>query len=100
MNKSRQKQNIKALNALFEAFVVLKNKRECQRFVNDLCTPAEIRAMADRWEVVQRLVTEEDSYRKIYEETGVSITTVGRVARFLHTGYGGYQLVLKRLKRT
>ncbi len=37
-------------------------------------------------------------YRKIHELTGVSVTTIGRVARFLTTGNGGYQVALKRLR--
>ena len=36
-------------------------------------------------------------YRKIHEITGVSVTTIGRVARFLIAGNGGYQTALKRL---
>jgi len=36
-------------------------------------------------------------YRKIHELTGVSVTTIGRVARFLTAGNGGYQVALKRL---
>jgi uncharacterized protein YerC len=36
-------------------------------------------------------------YRKIHELTGVSVTTIGRVARFLTTGSGGYRTALDRL---
>jgi uncharacterized protein YerC len=30
------------------------------------------------------------SYREIHERTAVSITTIGRVARYLNQGSGGY----------
>jgi hypothetical protein len=30
-------------------------------------------------------------YREVQRETGVSVTTIGRVARYLHAGHGGYQ---------
>ena len=57
----------------------------------DLCTPAEIRTLAERWHVAQLLDRSELSYRDIQEATGVSTTTVVRVARFLrqepHHGY-------------
>jgi uncharacterized protein YerC len=33
---------------------------------------------------------EEVSYREIHERTAVSITTIGRVARYLNQGNGGY----------
>jgi hypothetical protein len=36
-------------------------------------------------------------YREIHRLTGVSVTTIGRVARFLGTGNGGYALAMARL---
>ena len=37
------------------------------------------------------------SYREIHGRTGVSVTTIGRVARCLARGNGGYALAVKRL---
>ena len=37
-------------------------------------------------------------YRRIHELTGVSVTTIGRVARFLTGGNGGYRTALERIK--
>ena len=37
-------------------------------------------------------------YSKIEAETGLSSTTIARVARWLKRGGGGYRLILKRLK--
>jgi uncharacterized protein YerC len=56
----------------------------------------ELEALVDRWAVVKYL---QDGlpYRKIHDLTGVSVTTIGRVARFLVAGNGGYQTALKRL---
>ena len=36
-------------------------------------------------------------YREIQRQTGVSVTTVGRVARYLASGNGGYALAARRL---
>jgi uncharacterized protein YerC len=36
-------------------------------------------------------------YREIHKQTGVSVTTVGRVARYLASGNGGYALAAQRL---
>lgn len=83
--------------SLCEALLTLKTVPECQRFLEDLCTPAELEALVDRWSVVGYLQAGLP-YRHIHELTGVSVTTIGRVARFLTQGSGGYQLVLKRLK--
>ena len=57
----------------------------------DLCTPAEIRTLAERWHVARLLDGTDLSYRDIHDATGVSTTTIVRVGRFLkqepHQGY-------------
>lgn len=86
-----------ARRGLCEALLTLRTVDECQRFLEDLCTPAELEALLDRWSVVAYLQAGLP-YRQIHELTGVSVTTIGRVARFLTQGSGGYELALKRLK--
>ena len=54
-----------------------------EKFLIDLCTPAELKALSERWHVAQLLDKGEMSYREIYALTGVSTTTIARVARFL-----------------
>jgi TrpR-related protein YerC/YecD len=86
-----------AERALYNAVLTLRTVEECREFFRDLCTPAEIQAMADRWAVVEML--ERDlPYREIHQLTGVSVTTIGRVARYLSAGNGGYRLAAQRLK--
>jgi TrpR-related protein YerC/YecD len=86
-----------ASRGLCEALLTLKTVDECQRFLEDLCTPAELEALLDRWSVLAHLQAG-IPYRQIHDLTGVSVTTIGRVARCLTQGSGGYQLALKRLK--
>ena len=87
-----------ALNerALYNAILTLKTTDELRAFFRDLCTPAEIQAMADRWAVVAMLENRVP-YRAIQRETGVSVTTIGRVAKFLQAGNGGYAIADARL---
>ncbi len=87
----------RAEDGLYRALLTLKTVDECRRFFHDLCTPAELEALGDRWRVVG-LLENELPYREIHEETGVSVTTIGRVARFLAAGDGGYELAYRRLK--
>ena len=72
----------RAEQGLYRAILSLRTEAECEQFFADLCTPAELEALVDRWAVVKYL---QDGlpYRKIHELTGVSVTTIGRVARFL-----------------
>jgi TrpR-related protein YerC/YecD len=83
--------------ALFSAVATLRSADECRAFFRDLCTPAEIQAMADRWAAVDCL-QRGLPYREIHRLTGVSVTTIGRVARFLAAGNGGYALAVRRLE--
>ncbi len=80
------------------ALAALKTPEEVRAFLRDLCTPAEIQAMADRWVVVEPL-ERGIPYREIHRITGVSVTTIGRVARFLKSGNGGYMTAARRLER-
>ena len=83
-------------DALFSAVSSLETAEECRNFLKDLCTPAELQALVDRWRVVA-LLKQDMPYRKIHDLTGVSVTTIGRVARFLHDGFGGYETALSRV---
>ncbi len=83
--------------SLLQAIRSLQSGDELLRFLTDLCTPAELRALAARWQVAQLLDQGELSYREIAEKTGASTTTVGRVARFLkEEAYQGYRIALQR----
>lgn len=86
---------------LARAMCNLETVEEAGLFLRDLCTPGEISALSERWHVARLLDQGELSYRDIHDQTGVSTTTVGRVARFLfHEPNRGYQLALGRLKGT
>jgi TrpR-related protein YerC/YecD len=73
----------------------LQDIHECRNFFKDLCTPAELQALVDRWQVVE-LLQQDLPYRRIHDLTGVSVTTIGRVARYLTDGFGGYATALER----
>ncbi len=90
-----ERRTARAEKALFEAVISLETVEECRNFFKDLCTPAELQALVDRWQVVAYL-EQGLPYRKIHDLTGVSVTTIGRVARFLSDGFGGYQTAIER----
>lgn len=96
-DKNQAYQIASAAASLSEALLSLETREEVKLFLEDLCTPAEIEAMVDRWRVAQ-LLEKGHSYREISEETEVSVTTIGRVARFIEMGSGGYRLALDRIK--
>ncbi|MDR0727810.1 MAG: trp operon repressor [Puniceicoccales bacterium] len=84
---------------LCEALLTAADIGEMENFLRDLCTPAEIAAMAERWHVCRLLHRSNLSYREIHRLTGVSLVTIGRVARFLRNEqHGGYHVILKKLE--
>lgn len=87
----------RAERSLCAALLTLRTVDEARAFLDDLCTPAEREAMRDRWSVVPHLIAGEP-YWQIHAATAVSITTIGRVARCLEQGAGGYARAAGRMK--
>ena len=94
-NEQQKKALTLAADSLYKAFLTLKKPDEVRQFLLDLCTPSEVEAMVDRWWTAS-LLRQGHSYREISEITGVSVTTIGRVARYMNMGEGGYRLALRR----
>jgi TrpR-related protein YerC/YecD len=84
---------------LCKALLAPRNESEMSRFLGDLCTPAEIRTLAERWHVARLLDGTPLSYREIHEATGASTTTIVRVARFLRQeAHQGYRLAIDAME--
>ena len=92
-----QKETSDQTSLLFDAVLTLETKEECRAFFQDLCTVAELRAMAQRLEVAQ-LLDDGLIYNDILQRTGASSATISRVNRALQYGANGYKTVLPRLK--
>lgn len=84
---------------LYQAILLLKTPDEVEKFLKDLCTPKEIADMAERFNVATILATQELSYQQIHNQTGISIATIGRVARFLkQENNKGYEIIISRMR--
>ena len=86
-----------ALAELARAIAGLRTAEQVRAFLEDLCTPAELEAMTDRWRVVP-LLASGIPYREIHDQTQVSVTTIGRVARTMERGAGGYAMAMARTR--
>ena len=87
------------IETLYDAFLTLKSDDDVRSFLKDLCTGQEIRAFAERFRVAWLLDEGQLSYREISDQTGVSTTTVTRVAKYLRDEpHQGYRRVLDRMK--
>ncbi|MCH5205395.1 MAG: TrpR-like protein [Oscillospiraceae bacterium] len=85
------------MKLLYKAVLTLKDEKECAAFFEDLCTPQELGAIAQRLHVASML-TDGNVYNKIVEETGASTATISRVNKTLnYQAAGGYKIVFDRL---
>jgi TrpR-related protein YerC/YecD len=96
VQESRPIEPIAGLDELADAFASLRTRDEYRRFLRDLCTRAELDALAHRWQIARLLDEGKLSYLEIAQEVGGSTTTVTRVADWVRGGTGGYGLALER----
>ena len=92
--KRRDDEGIHRIDDVAEILAGMDDPRTVADFLEDLCTPSELEAIADRWRVVPPLA-QGVSYRRVHDMTGVSVTTIGRVARYMASGAGGYEKALE-----
>ena len=83
---------------MFEGILKLKNINECYAFFTDLCTPREIKSMAQRYTVAKMLLNKR-VYSDIVNETGASTATISRVNRSFENGFDGYKMVFDRVEK-
>ena len=81
---------------LYSAVVTLENEDECKHLFEDLCTPKEIKSIAQRL-AVAKMLSEGKVYNDIIEKTGASTATISRVSRTMSKGS---MTVLERLGKT
>ncbi len=92
------KMDDKNLEFLYDAILELKDKDECRKFFEDLCTVNELKSISQRV-VVAKMLTDKCVYSDIVAATGASTATISRVNRSLSYGAGGYDVIFGRLKK-
>ena len=81
---------------LIRAVLALKTEDEARRFLRDLMTEKEIKEFSKRLRAAE-LLMDFTPYAYIEKETGLSSTTVARVAKWLNRRGGGYKEIINRL---
>ena len=67
--------------------------------LDDLCTPAELSAMAGRWQIMKDLY-KQTPQRDIADRTGIAIATITRGSRLLHKPTGGFARLIHMILTT
>ncbi|OGZ58886.1 MAG: hypothetical protein A3F94_03160 [Candidatus Spechtbacteria bacterium RIFCSPLOWO2_12_FULL_38_22] len=81
---------------LIQAILVLGSEDVAERFLRDLMTEKEIEEFSKRFKAAEMLA-EKVSYFNIEKETGLSSTTIARVAKWLNGKEGGYRTIINKL---
>ena len=78
MNTKLHDENV---DFLFDAILTLKNREECYKFFEDLCTVPELKAMSQRI-AVAKMLSERHVYSDIVDKTGASTATRGLYSHY------------------
>lgn len=96
MNDYKSKVQSEEMDFLCDAVLTLKDRSECYRFFEDICTINEIQSLGQRL-LVAKMLKNKKTYQDISKITGASTATISRVNRCLNYGSDGYNIVLERL---
>ena len=69
-------------SGLYEAMLRLETPEQCYRFLQDVCSYAELSAMEQRYNIAE-LLADKCIYTEIMEKTGASSAIISRVSRVL-----------------
>jgi TrpR-related protein YerC/YecD len=87
------------LDNLYSAIAGLKDKKEVEKFLNDILTPSELIMIARRLHIAFLLLTGK-TIAKVKQILGAGNTTINNVILWLNKGYGGYKTVVRVLQKT
>ena len=85
-------------DSLFDAILSLRDREECYRFFDDLCTVKEISDMSQRLEAA-KLLLEGKTYEQIVKSAEINTATISRINRCIQYGAGGYQTIIERMQK-
>lgn len=84
------------IDELFDGILTLRDREDCYRFFEDICTINEIHSIAQRLQVA-KLLSEKKTYNEIEKVTKASTATISRINKCIVYGADGYRRVLERL---
>ena len=86
----------KDTDILFDAILLLESMKDAENFFRDLLTEQEITEFANRFKAAS-LLDGGASYLEVQKATGMSSTTVARIAKSLNKGMNGYKTQLSKM---
>lgn len=82
-----KKVDSKMINQLYDVFISLESRKDCEMLFEDLFTDKEIEQFAQRIEAAKLLISGK-TYSQVIEKTDISSATLSRVSRCVQYGKG------------
>ena len=89
--------NKKDLQELYKTIVSLETEKDCEDFLEDLCTYKEVEQFSQRLKAA-KLLLDGKTYEQVIAQTDISSATLSRVSKCIKHGKG-YNKVLKNAKK-
>jgi len=86
------------LRDLYRLFASVKTEKEARMLLEDILTPQELDAVAERWQLIRALHSGRPQ-RTIARELKLSISKITRGSRMLKYGSGGFRHFLQKLRK-
>ena len=83
---------------MYKSILKLESVEQCRRFFLDLCSPAELSAMEQRY-MVAKMLYEGKVYTEIGSEIHASSATISRVKRMLTSGEDGLREIFDQERK-
>lgn len=96
--KLSSQERMKLLDLLWTSISELKDREEIKNFFKDLLSESEAIMLARRILIAQELL-EGKTYDEIMKKHKIGNSTVANVNRWLDSGFGGYEKVLKKFEK-
>lgn len=93
-----QTKRMKYLDILWTSIAGLETREEVKAFFKDLLSESEA-IMLGRRILVAKLLLEGKKYEEIIQDLRVGDDTIGKVQRWLTSGFGGYERVIKNFEQ-
>jgi len=93
-----EKETLVTLDTLYTAAGTMRGRDAVKLFLRDLLTPSE-RIILGRRIIIARMLMPGTSYGEIEKRLGVSSATIGRVHRWLHDQFPGFEQAVKGMEQ-
>jgi uncharacterized protein YerC len=86
------------MTTIYDILDKLDGKKEIALFLQDLCTPTELRFLSERWRIAQLLSEGKMTHHEMAKKNKYGVSTVTRVSgKLKENPDGGFNMAMRKL---